>query len=124
MKNDIRKQPVKPYVKATKWSKKPAVFHKGPANRPFSAKKLIPANKPTFQKSAIPQISADAPLFPMRINKYLALKGFSTRRGADELIAKRIVTINGRSAVLGDKDLETDIVEVRKNKMTGIFGQE
>jgi pseudouridine synthase len=52
----------------------------------------------------------------MRINKYLAMKGYSTRRGADELIAKKIVTINGRSAVLGDKVNETDAVEVRKNK--------
>ena len=99
--------------------------YKGPAKRPFSAKGLISANKPSFQKSVFQQTpAADAPLFPMRINKYLALKGFSTRRGADELIAKRIVTINGRSAVLGDKVLETDVVEVRKNKMTGIFGQE
>ena len=57
-----------------------------------------------------------APLFPMRINKYLALKGYATRRGADELIARKIVTINGRLAVLGDKVSETDNVEVRKNK--------
>jgi 23S rRNA pseudouridine2604 synthase len=57
------------------------------------------------------------PEFPMRINKYLALKGYSTRRGADDLIAKKAVTINGRFAVLGDKVTETDVVEVRKNKM-------
>ncbi|MEI6397025.1 MAG: pseudouridine synthase [Candidatus Taylorbacteria bacterium] len=61
-----------------------------------------------------------APLFPMRINKYLALKGYATRRGADELIARKIVTINGRLAVLGDKVSETDNVEVRKNK--GVAG--
>jgi pseudouridine synthase len=58
----------------------------------------------------------EIPLFPMRINKYLALKGYSTRRGADELIGRKIVTINGRIAVLGDKVTEKDIVEVRKNK--------
>lgn len=57
-----------------------------------------------------------APVFPMRINKYLALKGYSTRRGADELIERKIVTINGRVAVLGDKVTEKDVVEVRKNK--------
>ncbi len=55
--------------------------------------------------------------FPMRINKYLAMKGFATRRGADELIARKTVTINGRFAVVGDKVEETDSVEVRKNKM-------
>ncbi|MES2213936.1 MAG: pseudouridine synthase [Patescibacteria group bacterium] len=54
--------------------------------------------------------------FPMRINKYLALKGYSTRRGADELIQKHQVLLNGRFAVLGDKVLESDAVEVRSNK--------
>ena len=63
-----------------------------------------------------------APPFPMRINKYLALKGYATRRGADELIARKIVTINGRLAVLGDKVSETDNVEVRKNKGTAGAG--
>lgn len=53
--------------------------------------------------------------FPMRINKYLALKGYSTRRGADELIEKKKVYINGRIAVLGDKVEETDKVEVKKS---------
>ncbi len=52
-------------------------------------------------------------VYPMRINKYLALKKHSTRRGADELIEKKQVFINGRHAVLGDKVLETDNVEVR-----------
>lgn len=51
--------------------------------------------------------------YPMRINKYLALRGFTTRRGADELIEKKNVLINGRIARLGDKVLETDTVEVR-----------
>ena len=53
------------------------------------------------------------PVFPMRINKYLALKKHSTRRGADELINKKQVFINGRLAVLGDKVLEKDQIEVR-----------
>lgn len=50
--------------------------------------------------------------YPMRINKYLALAGYTTRRGADELIAKGRVRINGRVAVLGDKVTESDDVEV------------
>ena len=52
--------------------------------------------------------------FPIRINRYLAIKGFATRRGADELITKRWVTINGRIALLGDIVQKTDIVEVKK----------
>lgn len=51
--------------------------------------------------------------YPMRINKYLALKKHSTRRGADELIKEKKVFINGRLAVLGDKVTEADQVEVR-----------
>ncbi len=84
--------------------KQSAIPNKGPAKRSFRVKKPI----------ELPE--EEAPAYPMRINKYLALKGYSTRRGADELIAKKIVTINGRLAVLGDKVAETDIVEVRKNK--------
>lgn len=49
----------------------------------------------------------------MRINKYLAWKKHSTRRGADDLIEKGQVIINGRKAVLGDKVNENDAVEVR-----------
>ena len=50
--------------------------------------------------------------YPMRINKYLAHKGIATRRAADELIARKKVIINGRTAVLGDKVTETDNVEL------------
>jgi len=46
----------------------------------------------------------------MRINKYLAAQKHTTRRGADELIKKKLVTINGRIAVLGDKVQATDTV--------------
>jgi 23S rRNA pseudouridine2604 synthase len=63
------------------------------------------------------KLKTPAPLteatFPMRINKYLALKKFTTRRGADLLITQKKVYINGVRAVLGDKVEETDKVEVR-----------
>ncbi len=49
----------------------------------------------------------------MRINKYLALKKISTRRGADELVKDKKVFINGKLAVLGSKVLEKDKVEVK-----------
>ncbi|MCC7469612.1 MAG: pseudouridine synthase [Bacteroidetes bacterium] len=39
----------------------------------------------------------------IRINKYLADKGFTTRRGADILITEKKVLINGKIAKLGDK---------------------
>jgi len=55
----------------------------------------------------------EKPTFPLRINKYLALNKHSTRRGADELISKKQVFINGRLAMLGDKVTEKDQVEVR-----------
>ncbi len=53
------------------------------------------------------------PLYPMRINKYLAHEQYCTRRGADELIAARKVLINGKPAQLGDKVYQNDHVEVR-----------
>ena len=51
--------------------------------------------------------------FPMRINKYLAHKGYSTRREADLLIEKGLVYLNNKRAELGDKITEVDTVEVR-----------
>lgn len=54
--------------------------------------------------------------YPMRINKYLALKKISTRRGADELVVAKKVFINDKLAVLGSKVSEKDVVEVRGAK--------
>ena len=53
------------------------------------------------------------PTYPMRINKYLAMRGIATRKDADTLIAQGKVTINGRKAVLGDKVMEADKVEAK-----------
>jgi len=52
------------------------------------------------------------PEYPMRINKYLAHHGYSTRRGADVLIERGDVQLNGRTAVVGDKVHKGDRVEV------------
>jgi pseudouridine synthase len=54
--------------------------------------------------------------FPMRINQYLALNKYSTRRGGDELVEKNKVFINGKVARLGDKVNATDVVEVKNHK--------
>jgi len=51
--------------------------------------------------------------FPMRINKYLAHQKITTRFGADELISRGDIFINGKRAVLGSKVMENDKVEVR-----------
>ena len=51
--------------------------------------------------------------YPMRINKYLAFRKISTRRGADDLVQNKKVFINGRLALLGDKVSENDKVEVK-----------
>lgn len=53
--------------------------------------------------------------YPIRINKYLAMHNLATRRGADALIKKRHVLINGRVAVLGDMVNEGDKVNVPRN---------
>ena len=55
--------------------------------------------------------------YPMRINKYLALKKISTRRGADELVKAKKVFINGKLAILGSKVNEKDKIEVRGAKV-------
>ncbi len=58
----------------------------------------------------------EKPEFPMRINKYLASQRVTTRKGADKLIEKKNVIINGRIAVLGDKVNENDVVEVLQTR--------
>jgi len=50
--------------------------------------------------------------FPMRINKYLAHTGVASRREADDLIAKKKITINGQLAKTGQQVTENDKVEV------------
>ncbi len=52
----------------------------------------------------------------IRINKYLADKGYATRRGADDIITKGLVTINGKKAALGDKVTEADVVVVSQKR--------
>jgi 23S rRNA pseudouridine2604 synthase len=52
----------------------------------------------------------------VRINKYLADKKISTRRGADELIKNKKVFINGKLAELGSQVSENDKVEIRDVK--------
>ncbi len=48
----------------------------------------------------------------VRLNKYIAEAGVTSRRGADRLIEDGEVSINGRRAVLGDKVFDGDVVTV------------
>ncbi len=50
--------------------------------------------------------------YPIRINRYLALNNYATRKEADELIKKGFIFINDRKAVLGDKVEKDDNVKV------------
>lgn len=59
---------------------------------------------------------AEEIIFPIRINRYLALRGLSTRRGADVLIEEGKVKLNGKRAKLGDRVESADIVEIIKDK--------
>lgn len=55
--------------------------------------------------------------FPVRLNKYLAHKGLATRTGADELIRKGQVMLNGIKAKLGDKvQTSKDTVTILEKK--------
>ncbi len=67
-------------------------------------------NASIYMKSS--KQEASAPLYPMRINKYLALKKYCTRTAADTYITEGRVKINGRKAVLGDKVKEGDAVVI------------
>lgn len=52
--------------------------------------------------------------FPLRINRYLALRGIATRKAADALISAGKVLINGAPAELGTKVTADDVVEVKQ----------
>lgn len=62
-----------------------------------------------------------------RIQKILARYGYGSRRDAEKLIAEGLVSVNGKTAVLGQKaDIETDSIKVRnhllkKKEFQGIY---
>ncbi len=76
---------------------------------------------PRLVKPRGPAPLPSATLYPMRINKYLAQQGHATRREADALVEKKAVLINGRIAQVGDKILESDVIEVRRNARPGRY---
>lgn len=56
--------------------------------------------------------------YPIRINRYLFLKQYCSRRQADRFIESGHVLVNGKKAVLGQKVTESDTVEVKKQVNT------
>lgn len=50
--------------------------------------------------------------YPIRINRYLYLTNFCSRRKADELIGMGLIKINGKKAVLGQKITAQDNIEI------------
>ena len=48
----------------------------------------------------------------LRINKFFTERGVCSRRAADRLIEEGRVSINGRTAVLGDQVADGDVVSV------------
>ncbi len=56
-------------------------------------------------------------IYPIRINKYLAYKGLTTRKNADRLIEKGSVFVNGKKALLGQQIREKDLVEIKGNSV-------
>ena len=69
----------------------------------------------------VPQVSTTEAVYPMRINKYLAVKGFATRKDADLLIEKGQVSVNGERAQVGMSIAETDTVEVKTKMKSYVY---
>ncbi len=59
-----------------------------------------------------PDTSPDRIRNDVRLNKYLADRKIASRREADDLIEKGLVTVNGKVATIGDRVTATDVVIV------------
>jgi 23S rRNA pseudouridine2604 synthase len=76
----------------------------------YQAKTPMTPEKKEVNKIAMPETQTIE--YPIRINRYLSLKNYCTRRKADVLISSGKVFINHKKATLGDKVEESDVVEV------------
>ena len=55
----------------------------------------------------------------MRLNKFISLCGFASRRAADELIKEQKVSVNGEIVQdLGRQVQESDLVEIEGKKLS------
>jgi len=71
----------------------------------------------TKKKISSSVVGGKKPLFPMRINKYLAHMGIASRREADALIEKGNIYVNGEKAKLGTRVRKSDTVGVGKDEI-------
>jgi len=53
--------------------------------------------------------------FPVRLNRYLYLQGFCSRREADRLIEKGLIKVNGKKAKLGQQIEKDDAIDIPKS---------
>lgn len=54
--------------------------------------------------------------FPMRLNKRMALLGMTTRRGADDLITRGLIYVNGKLAKIGMQVKQDDIIGIEEGE--------
>lgn len=104
--NPVAKRLKVPFVKENSTDKDIFSSYERPEYAPKPKASYFPKTK-----KVQPSVFAE-PVYPMRLNRYLALKNFSSRREADKLIEKGLVSINGTVAKIGTKVNETDKVDV------------
>lgn len=81
---------------------------------------MAPKKRRATEKKAVSAAPLEV-VFPMRINKYLAVKGYATRKDADLLITKNHVFVNGERAQVGMSIKETDVVEVKTPRKSYVY---
>lgn len=75
----------------------------------------------TIRGMLILSMSPEPIPFPIRINRYLALRGIATRKAGDALVSAGKVFINGKVAVLGAKVTAEDTIEVRQTGKVRVY---
>jgi 23S rRNA pseudouridine2605 synthase len=83
-----------------------------PARRktPPAEKKIPPAEDTSIQKT--PTVNIEPPAATFKLQKLLAHKGLGSRREMETLIASGEVSVNGKTAVLGDRAGPDDVIRI------------
>ncbi|MEG1700841.1 MAG: pseudouridine synthase [Alistipes sp.] len=85
-------------------------------DKPYRSSFKRREDKPT----AYPKYNPDKQIGEMRLNRYLAQSGISSRREADDLIVAGLVTVNGEIVTtLGSKVMPTDVVKFNDSRVQG-----
>jgi 23S rRNA pseudouridine2605 synthase len=79
----------------------------------MAAKKSPRHVRKSARKSAAEPLESE----PVRLQKLLAAAGLASRRGAEELIRQERVSVNGRTAKIGDSALPSDVVALDGEKI-------